>query len=164
MKAAILVKGILITCLLSTANIVVAEKVKILETIPFSEVASVPEAVRNQCKLGERTSVYLDKYSKNIERVETLGEGRYLDLEITDVFAPGGGAWSGPKWVEVYGTLIEGEKEIATFRAKRFSTGGVFGGFMGTCKILNRCSKALGRDISYWLKNPVDHAELGDAL
>jgi hypothetical protein len=63
----------------------------------------------------------------------------------------------------VTGTLTEDDKPVASFRAKRFSTGGAFGGFKGTCSIIGRCTKAIAGDIAAWLKSPVDGAELGDA-
>jgi hypothetical protein len=40
----------------------------------------------------------------------------------TEVTAFGGGAWSGAKWMTVKGTLVENDKPIASFRAKRYST------------------------------------------
>ena len=151
-------------CMLCATNISAKEKIKILESLPFSVVANVPTAVQNECRLGEKTSAFIEKYSKkSVERVSSIDSGKYLDMEITEVFAPGGGAWSGPKWMEVTGTLMDGDEAVASFRAKRFSTGGAFGGFKGTCSILGRCTKAIGKDIAMWLKNPVDEAELGDA-
>ena len=84
-------------------------------------------------------------------------------MAITEVTAFGGGAWSGAKWMTVKGTLVENDKPIASFRAKRYSTGGAFGGFKGTCSIIGRCTKAIAQIIAEWLKNPVDGARLGDA-
>jgi hypothetical protein len=65
--------------------------------------------------------------------------------------------------MEVTGTLMQDDQAVAAFRAKRFTTGGAFGGFKGTCSIIGRTTKAIGRDIAAWLQNPVDGAELGDA-
>ena len=89
--------------------------------------------------------------------------GRVLEMEITEVHAPGGGAFSGAKWMTVNGNLYDRGKSIGSFRAKRYSTGGAFGGFKGTCAIIGRCSKAIGDDIARWMAAPTPNANLGDA-
>jgi hypothetical protein len=63
----------------------------------------------------------------------------------------------------VKGQLYENGKEADSFRAKRFSTGGMFAGFKGTCSIIGRCTKAIGEDIARWLEVPTANAKLGDA-
>ncbi len=40
--------------------------------------------------------------------------------------------------------------------------GGFMGAYKGTCALLGRCTKTLGKDIAEWLKNPVNNATLGD--
>lgn len=140
-----------------------AKSVQIPSVIPFAADVEVTDAVRAECQLGEKVSSFIKKYGKGGIEVVEKPAGKYLDMEITHVFAPGGGAWSGPKWLEVSGTLKEGGKDVASFRAKRFSGGGPFGGMKGTCAILGRTTKAIGKDISNWLKGPVDGAALGDA-
>ena len=84
-------------------------------------------------------------------------------MEITEVHAPGGGAFSGPKWMSVKGELYDRGKQIGSFRAKRYSTGGAFGAFKGSCAIIGRCTKAIGQDIAGWLGAPTQNAQLGDA-
>ena len=54
-------------------------------------------------------------------------------------------------------------KTVSRFRAKRYSTGGAFAGFKGTCSIIGRCARAVGRDIAAWLEDPKDGALLGEA-
>ncbi len=152
------------TTLLFQASALTADgKITIPSAVPFSDNVSVPEAVRNECELGEKVSSFLDRYASSVQVSDTQSDGRYIDMAITEVHAPGGGAFSGPKWMEVTGTLMDNNQAIASFRAKRFSTGGAFGAFKGTCSIIGRCTKAIAKDISDWLKNPVDGAELGDA-
>ncbi len=139
------------------------DKIGIPQVIPFAEHVDVSQAVRNECQLGEKVSSFLAESSSNVAVAEDSKTGRYLRMEITEVVATGGGAWSGPKWMTVKGTLVENDKPVASFRAKRFSTGGAFGGFKGTCAIIGRCTKRIAEDIAEWLKAPVDGAELGDA-
>lgn len=63
----------------------------------------------------------------------------------------------------VHGELRENGEITGTFTATRYSTGGAFGGFRGTCSILGRCVKTLGSDIAKWLKRPTMDALLGNA-
>lgn len=139
------------------------DTIGIARVVPIAEHVDISQAVRNECQLGEKVSTFLAEFASNVTVSDDPKEGRYLRMEITEVVATGGGAWSGPKWMTVKGTLLENDKAIASFRAKRFSTGGAFGGFKGTCAIIGRCTKAIAEDIAEWLKNPVDGAELGDA-
>jgi hypothetical protein len=139
------------------------DTIGIPKAVPIAESVDVSQAVRNECQLGEKVSTFLAQFASNVAVSDDTKTGRYLRMEITEVVATGGGAWSGPKWMTVKGTLLENDKAIASFRAKRFSTGGAFGGFKGTCSIIGRCTKAIAEDIAEWLKNPVDGAELGDA-
>ena len=139
------------------------EVIYIPKVVPFAENTNVPLAVRNECQLGEKVSEFLTEFAPNVEVSAGPEQTRYLNMTITEVYAAGGGAWSGPKWMTVTGTLKEDDQAVASFRAKRFSTGGAFGGFKGTCSIIGRCTKAIAQDIAEWLKDPVDGAELGDA-
>ncbi len=139
------------------------DKIGIPQVIPIAEHVDVSQAVRDECQLGEKVSTFLAQSASNVVVSADPKVGRYLRMEITEVVATGGGAWSGPKWMTVKGTLLENDKPVASFRAKRFSTGGAFGGFKGTCAIIGRCTKKIAEDIAEWLKAPVDGAELGDA-
>ncbi len=155
--------GLITTTLCYQASTLAADgRVGIPSIVPFNENTSVPNAVRNECQLGEKVSSFLARYA-NVQFSDTPSTGQYIDMSITEVFAPGGGAFSGPKWMEVTGTLMNNGSPVASFRAKRFSMGGAFGGFKGTCSIIGRCTKAIAKDIAEWLKNPLDGAELGDA-
>jgi len=141
-----------------------AGSVKVPKSIEIASTAGATPAVESECKLQTQVPAYLAEASTDVELVDGKPKsGRYLTLEITQVHAPGGGIFSGPKWLEVSGTLKDGGKTVGKFRVKRASAGGPFGQFKGTCGILNRCAKTIGQDIAAWLANPVDSAELGDA-
>jgi len=146
---------------------VAADTTKIQRSISFATNAPVPAAVRDQCALQTKVPEFIAQAAgSSVELVDGAldrKKGRVLELEITEVHAPGGGAFSGPKWMSVKGELYEKGKQIGSFRAKRYSTGGAFGGFKGTCSIIGRCTKAIGDDIAGWLGAPTANAELGDA-
>jgi hypothetical protein len=139
--------------------------VKVLRVVPIAESARVPQKVRSECGVQDKVPVFLSNYARNVELVDgELGtQGRILELHIGDVHAPGGGAFSGPKWMTVTGVLRENGREVGSFTAKRFSGGGMFGAYKGTCAIVARCAKAIGKDIAGWLRSPRDGARLGDA-
>jgi hypothetical protein len=160
---AVAAPGFLVAALFLALAATAAEPVGIPKVVPFAESMDVPEAVRNECQLGEKVSSFLAEYAPDAKVSEDTKQGRYLRMTISEVTAFGGGAWSGPKWMTVTGTLVQDDKPVASFRAKRYSTGGAFGGFKGTCSIIGRCTKAIAQDIAEWLKNPVDGARLGDA-
>ena len=67
------------------------------------------------------------------------------------------GALTGPKFMNVRGSLIENGKEIADFEAKRGAIKAA-----NTCSMLEKAEKELGSDIGQWLEHPRPHSQLGD--
>lgn len=146
-----------------------AETYTIVSPVPFAEGSQASNNVKEACTLDTRLPQFVADFAKRGVNVvigpdpgETV-EGNILYLEITHVLGTGGGSWSGPKSVTVEGILKENGEVIGSFTGARYSTGGAFGGFKGTCGILGRCIKALGKDIATWLKNPTMNAMLGNA-
>lgn len=159
--------GLAFFCMVGHAH---ASNIMVNSATPFAEGASVREAVKLECQLGTKLPSFIKEFSvKEGVDVELTSnpldkvKGKALFLEITHVHASGGGAFSGPKSVSVAGKLLENGKVISRFTATRYSGGGMFGGFKGTCSIAGRCVKTLGSDIVKWLKNPVNEAHLGDS-
>ncbi|HEY5658794.1 MAG TPA: hypothetical protein VIY27_13475 [Myxococcota bacterium] len=138
--------------------------VKVLRTIPFSGDAA-SQKIQDECELQNKVPHFLDTYSDRVELVDgPLGKsGRTLELKITGVHAPGGGAFSGAKWMKVEGVLRENGREIGNFEATRYSGGGVWGAYKGTCAIVGRCAKTIGKDIAQWLENPQKDSKLGNS-
>ncbi len=135
--------------------------IQVLNTIPFSEGSGAPQKVKDECQLETKVPNFLAEYASDVELVDTLGkQGRVLELAITHVHAPGGGAFSGPKRVTVKGTLRENGATIGNFVAERFSLAATFG---GTCAIVGKCAKAIGKDIADWLQSPGKDSRLGDS-
>lgn len=139
--------------------------VKVQTTIPFSEGSGASQNVQDECQLETKVPAYLNQYSDEVELVSgaTGSAGRVLELEITEVHAPGGGTFSGAKSMSVSGTLREDGRKVGSFTARRYSGGGVFGGYKGTCGIVARCAKTIGKDISRWLQDPNMDSKLGDS-
>jgi len=136
--------------------------------IPYAKDIVVPGAVRTECQLPEKTAVYVQQYAakgmnvKVADSVSAKTPGKVLVMKITNVIGGGGGAWSGAKSVTTEGTLYNNGKAIGSFKAARQSGGGAFGGYKGTCSILGRCIKAIGKDVGVWLQSPAMDSRLGD--
>ena len=121
----------------------------------------VVDCLKAECGLETKLPASIQE-SADVELVSKVNTNAAsaLELTITEVHAPGGGAFSGPKWMEVQGKLYKSGKLVGTFRAKRFSTGV---GFKGTCAIIGRCAQVIGSDIGLWLQAPEMNSKLGDA-
>ena len=137
---------------------------------PFEKNLHVPDAVRAECNLETNVPKFVQEYAeKTHDKVDLVAQagkgtpGQALSMKIVDVAGTGGGAWSGAKHVAVEGTLWENGKVKGTFRAVRYSGGGAWGGYKGTCAILGRCAKAIGKDVAGWLESPGMNSRLGDA-
>ncbi len=140
----------------------------VIKPITFRKDAYVREAVKQQCNLDGKLTQFIEEYAAD-QYANIITEGgrapknaQVLTVVIEEVVGGGGGAWSGAKAVKVKGTLTKNGRVIGDFMARRYSGGGFFGAYKGTCAIMGRCVKALGRDIAEWLQNPTRHAALGD--
>ncbi|MEL7448018.1 MAG: hypothetical protein AAFN78_02355 [Pseudomonadota bacterium] len=159
--------AIMTACL--TVSAYAADIIVIPEKIAFGPDVMVRDNVRDECRLEEKIAEFIQSYGKKKKGytlvTEAPAEGEYhvLTAEIISAQGAGGGAWSGPKSIKVKGELTDAAGEVVgSFTAGRYSGGGVFGGYKGTCSILGRCTKALGKDIAAWLDNPRMNSMLGD--
>ena len=141
----------------------------VVSPLPFAEGSGASDDVKATCTLDTHLPEFIEAAAKRGVKVVISAdtgdvmEGKVLYIEITNVLGTGGGAWSGAKSVTVRGDLRENGEVIGSFTAARYSGGGAFGGFKGTCAILGRCIKSLGKDIAVWLSDPTMHAMLGNA-
>lgn len=162
MRLAVL--GLSILALATTAQ--AKDVITISQLTPFAEDSGATDAVKKECAFEERLPKYLKSEAKKIADIvmttEPLdaAEGKVLFMEITHVFAPGGGGYSGAKNVEVEGELRENGEVIASFMVDRSA---LFGMTPGTCSMLKRVAKKLGEDIAEWLEAPEMDSMLGDA-
>lgn len=147
-----------------------AGSISIAKQAPYSQSMSVPDAVRAECDLPGKVPVFVKEFADKsydkvvlADNVSAKTPGQALSMKIVGLTGTGGGAYSGPKHVTVEGTLWENGKVKGTFTATRYSGGGAFGGYKGTCAILGRCVKAIGKDVGGWLLSPGMNTKLGDA-
>ncbi|MFW5969068.1 MAG: hypothetical protein ACOCP9_00360 [Halofilum sp. (in: g-proteobacteria)] len=146
-----------------------AQEVTLKTPIEFSDRAEVRDAVLDECRLPEKLQQFITEFSaaRNITIEPSDGSvdgtsGKVLVVEITDVHAPGGGAYSGGKAVTIEGELTENGESLGSLRARRISGGGAFAAFKGTCDILGRDVQTLGQDISKFLTDPGENVRMGN--
>jgi len=146
-----------------------AGAVTVNHVAPYAENSGVFDTVKNECQLETKLPEFIQSFAKNAPKVLITTDplekvqGKVLVLKIVSVTGLSGGGWTGPKSVTVKGELQEDGKVIGSFTAARYSTGGAFAGFKGTCSIFGRCIKVIGEDIAKWLKKPSMNATLGNA-
>jgi len=151
--------------LLLCASSVMADTITIAKSISFAADSGASQEVIDECDMQTRLPEYIKKEGKRKVDVELSKEpledarGKILHLEISNVYAPGGGAYSGSKSVIVMGELKENGEVIASMSGRRHS---MMGMMPGTCSIMKRITKKLGEDIAGWLAEPTMNAELGD--
>ena len=140
----------------------------IIKPIGFNKDAYIRDAVKQECDLDGKLVQFIKEnaagqYANIVTDSNTEpADAQILTMEIGEVQGAAGGAWSGAKSVVVKGSLSQKGKMLGDFKARRYSGGGMFGGYKGTCAILGRCVKTLGRDVAEWLAHPTPQAVLGD--
>lgn len=147
-----------------------ADPVTMQAVIPYAADAKVAQNIRTECtKLGSQLAEFTQEFGKKngvavqlTESLNTEQKGRVLQLEITDAVSMGNAFMGHHKFTTAQGTLFESGKKIASFEARRISMGGAFANYKGSCSVLGRTVKAMGKDIAEWLKAPNDNALLGD--
>jgi len=146
--------------------VMAGESIKVLRSLGFAEGAFVRPAIKSECNLEERLPESIQAYARKngieVELVDTLpGSGRVLELEISDAIETGN-AWTGrQKGLVIQGRLVEDGAAVGNFRGRRMTTGGLFGGYKGTCSFFGRCAKTLGHDVADWLKSPGKNSSIG---
>lgn len=144
--------------------------VHLLTNTPYAKGHDIRNNIIDECtKLGSSlasfTRSYADKKNINIvldDQIDFNASGKYLHLEISDAVSRGNAFIGHSKFVTVKGTLWENGKSIASFDGQRSSMGGFMAGYKGSCSVLGRCVKTLGKDIATWLESPVDGASIGE--
>ncbi|MGE5491123.1 MAG: hypothetical protein ACM31P_07585 [Actinomycetota bacterium] len=134
-----------------------------LETpVTYHPNAGVVESVRSECQLEDMLAT---RVGSALQRINKAGNGtieagtdpagsQVIRLQITHVLGVGGGAWTGPKAITVNAELLEDGKVVRQAKINRWSVGGVFGAFKGTCSILERSADAIGKELVRWARNP----------
>lgn len=146
-----------------------AEAIKVPQSVPFSDDAEIAGKIKRECHINDQLGEFIAEYAKE-KRLDTQPvaatdksmPGRVLVVEIKDAVSEGNAFIGHHKATRVRGALYQDGTEVASFKAMRNSMGGFFAGYKGSCSVLGRTVRALGKDIAEWLVAPKDDAELGD--
>ena len=135
--------------LLAVSASAYADGATLVAPVTYASEASVVQKVRQECQLENRLASDINAALVNT----TTPAGKSVRVTILDVMGVGGGAWSGPKAISLRVELLDGDKVERSTRLTRTTTGGAFGGFKGTCAMLERDSATLGKDVARWAGN-----------
>ena len=125
-----------------------ADGTRLLTPVDYASESSVVPKVREACKVEDRLTADV---GNAMGGTTAEAGGDVVKVSIIDVMGVGGGAWSGPKAISIRVDLMKGGKVLRTTRLTRTTNGGVFGGFTGTCAMLERDSAVLGKDVAKWV-------------
>lgn len=127
---------------------------------PYQKGMAVRGKIKTECNLEVHMANDIASSARSVYdeiRREKPASGKYhiLEVEIIGVWGAGGGAWSGPKNMEIRGVLRDQSgKKVGSYTVERHSMGGVLGGVKGTCGIMRRIAKVLARDTAGFLRSP----------
>jgi hypothetical protein len=140
----------------------------VIHPIEYNKDAYIREPIIQECNLPGKLTQYIaenaaNQYTQIITDSGSIpADAQILKIEIEQVGGLAGGAWTGSKRVLIKGTLTKNGKVLGDFKASRYSGGGMFAVFKGTCVILGRCVRTLGSDVARWLTRPISKALLGN--
>ena len=133
-----------------------AAAVALLIPVTYDPLASVPEKVREECRLDyqlqSEISNALVRYFKSGSGTTTSTDGQVVRVSITYVLGPAAGAFSGPKSITILAELLNNGKVERSAKLHRTSVSVNI--FKGTCSILDKDARVLGKDVVKWIENP----------
>jgi hypothetical protein len=146
-----------------------ADAVTVQSPTPYAEGATIAGKIKHECQITQQLPDFIKQYGHDdgvavtlAPQVSSAGPGRVLMLEITGAESDGNAFIGHHKSTTVKGRLYQDGVQIGDFTGRRNSMGGAFAGFKGSCSVLGRTVKALGKDIAGWLAHPGKDGLLGD--
>lgn len=133
-----------------------AQTIKIPEKASYYDAKIIAPNIVNECvDLGDKLSTFTKSYGdaqgftiQPTADFDQTDAGYNLNIEMTNALSAGN-AWMGhAKSVSIAIALYKDGKAIAEETLSRNSGGGFGAGFKGSCDVLGRCTKALGKDIA----------------
>ncbi len=127
----------------------------LLTPVTYDPAAAVPDRVKEECRidfqLESEISNALARRFKLPNSKTTSTDGETVRATITYVLGAAAGSWSGPKSITIQVELMNNGKVERSTKLHRTS---MPFGFRGTCSILDRDARALGKDVVKWIENP----------
>jgi hypothetical protein len=135
--------------------------IKVASNTPFKDPTVIDNKIIDECdKIGFKLARYLNEFATEfgvetvlVDSVDPKADGKVLVVHITSAVS-GGNNWIGhSKAMSAKAELFENGQPQGFVNFTRDSGGGFGAAFKGSCSVLGRCSKALGKDIAEWLRN-----------
>jgi hypothetical protein len=147
-----------------------AQDVTVAHSIGYADESEIASNIRSECTaLPTQLSDFTRQYAAGkgvtvhqVDEVSSQAPGRVLLMRIDEAVSMGNAFVGHQKYSRISGELYEDGERVSGFRARRNSMGGAFGGYKGSCSVLGRTMRALGRDVGEWLADPQDGARLGN--
>lgn len=154
---------------LLAAGSVQADTVTLPRLAPWTDERDIADNIRKECDLQKQLPIYIAEFAKEhriatqfADDVSPRSAGRVLVVEIEEAVSRGNAFVGHQKFTRARGALYDHGKEVGNFVAQRYSMGGAFAGYKGSCSVLGRTVKAIGKDVAEWMKAPSMDARLGD--
>jgi hypothetical protein len=147
--------------LIATVSAAGGGPIKVASEVPYDESSKIADNILEECtelggKLGRFVNQYATKYdipTEVVDEPDPAAGGRVLVVKITNAHS-GGNAFVGHrKSMSATAELFEDGVSKGSKDFTRASGGGFGGGYKGSCSVLGRCTKALGKDIAVWLRD-----------
>lgn len=134
-------------------------KVLTIGPATFAADSGLTDAVRDKCEPDRELAEDIAARAQLPVALATdpSGGARVLRLEVSSIFAPSGGRYSGPKQIVLHGEIVEAGGVVASFDVRRSTMRST-----GTCKMLDHVTDAIAKDVGKWLKAPSMGAQLGE--
>jgi len=160
-------KAVFFIALAAVSTGAAADTIQVAKPVPYAEDNDIAGNIKRECRINEQLSDYIKQFAPAGKDIafydgEAPDAGTVLDVEIRDAVSSGNAFVGHRKYVSVRGKLVEDGKVVGSFKGRRDSMGGMFAGYKGSCSVLGRTVKALGKDIGEWLAAPTMDADLGD--
>lgn len=138
-----------------------ADPIKVIDDVPYSPQARIAYNVLSECtQLGTKLSKFLVQFGEKrglefevVESLDTTDDGGVLMVEIDDAISRGAAGVGHAKFMQATAVLFKDGDRVASQTFTRDSMGGMFGAYKGSCAVLSRNSKAIGKDIANWLSS-----------
>ncbi|WNO08912.1 hypothetical protein [Teredinibacter sp. KSP-S5-2] len=136
------------------------ELIRVSASPQYHDPEIIPENIKSECTgLGNTFSSYtkqsLEKYGYTVELTDDISEtsqGTNIRLTIVNAVSSGNAFMGHNKSVSMRADVIVDGKVVDTYKHTRNSRGGFGAGYKGSCAVLGRCAKALGKDVANWYK------------
>lgn len=143
--------------------------VSIPKTVPYAAESDIAGNIKRECAIDAKLSDFIAEYANErripislVNQTDASMPGRVLVIEIVDAESSGNAFIGHHKTTKVRGSYFEDSKLVGSFKDRRDSMGGMFAGFKGSCSVIGRTVREIGKDVAEWLAHPVPDAELGD--